>query len=679
MEEENGFSTKTQMYEICHTCNNQKKKGEYQLVIQESTESGVAQGQTINKEKVKASLTNPFSNKLHNFKQIFESTKINSSSTECLEKKGLLQRMHSLSLLKSKEKITCPVSQKIPICQCDSGIAENTDTRFHTWPERGRDKVKSPKKTSVETRKEVEDCIPDDVFQEELPVLQEPYSKQLKLIQTEVLRDEPLFKKDMGHRRQPSLLSNVSSSGSEVHLPLMPLNSNPHSHTSLSSLSNYSSSTDFTEHTNSLERSCEPPRFGLASFWQRAFNRKSENDNSASWKLFSRTSFFQKSRSGQSSCSSLNSGSSPTLNTRSIGSTGLILHSRPSFLPAKCPEEELHHQFLHHKLLEESQRREQTKIQEKEKRIEELCKQEEQVASAAKIWTSEILPQWDTTRKCRKTRDLWWQGLPPSIRGQVWKLSIGNDLNVTSELFALCLERAKEKLINAGGVGLESSVEGITLDLSRTFPHLGIFQKGGPYHDVLGDLLSAYVCFRPDIGYVQGMSYLAATLLLNQEVSDAFISFSNLLNRPLLHAFFRLDHAKMADFYASFEVLLKSQLPKVYSHFLTLNLTPDLYLQEWIYTLYTRSLPLDLASRVWDVYCRDGDDVIFRIAIGILKLYESTLLESDFIHSAQLLTNLPEDIDGIKLFKIVEQIGTYQEKSRFTQILTNHFKVKGHT
>jgi hypothetical protein len=126
------------------------------------------------------------------------------------------------------------------------------------------------------------------------------------------------------------------------------------------------------------------------------------------------------------------------------------------------------------------------------------------------------------------------------------------------------------------------------------------------------------------------MSFLAATLLLNLEVSDAFISFSNLLNRPLLHAFFRLDHAKMADFYAGFEALLKSQLPKVYSHFLALNLTPDLYLQEWIYTLYSRSLPLDLASRVWDVYCRDGDDLIFRIAIGTILILNNQLSCSTF-------------------------------------------------
>lgn len=71
--------------------------------------------------------------------------------------------------------------------------------------------------------------------------------------------------------------------------------------------------------------------------------------------------------------------------------------------------------------------------------------------------------------------------------------------------------------------------------------------------------------------------------------------------------------------------------------------------------------------------------MIFFYLTGILKLYESTLLDSDFIHSAQLLTNLPEDIDGIKLFKTIEQISSHQEKSRFSQILTHHFKVKGHT
>lgn len=32
----------------------------------------------------------------------------------------------------------------------------------------------------------------------------------------------------------------------------------------------------------------------------------------------------------------------------------------------------------------------------------------------------------------RKVHDLWWLGLPPGVRGKVWKKAIGNDLNVSS-------------------------------------------------------------------------------------------------------------------------------------------------------------------------------------------------------------------------------------------------------
>lgn len=31
----------------------------------------------------------------------------------------------------------------------------------------------------------------------------------------------------------------------------------------------------------------------------------------------------------------------------------------------------------------------------------------------------------------RRVRDLWWQGIPPSVRGKVWSLAVGNDLNIT--------------------------------------------------------------------------------------------------------------------------------------------------------------------------------------------------------------------------------------------------------
>ncbi len=34
-------------------------------------------------------------------------------------------------------------------------------------------------------------------------------------------------------------------------------------------------------------------------------------------------------------------------------------------------------------------------------------------------------------RNAKKVHELWWLGLPPSVRGRVWKLAFGNDLHIT--------------------------------------------------------------------------------------------------------------------------------------------------------------------------------------------------------------------------------------------------------
>ena len=38
-----------------------------------------------------------------------------------------------------------------------------------------------------------------------------------------------------------------------------------------------------------------------------------------------------------------------------------------------------------------------------------------------------------------------------------------------------------------------------------------------------------------------------------------------------------------------------------------------------MFTLYARSLPLDIASRAWDVFFRDGEEFLFRMALGEFK------------------------------------------------------------
>lgn len=156
----------------------------------------------------------------------------------------------------------------------------------------------------------------------------------------------------------------------------------------------------------------------------------------------------------------------------------------------------------------------------------------------------------------------------------------------------------------------------IQLDISRTFPNLGIFQNGGPYYNILHQLLAAYVCYRPDVGYVQGMSFLAAILILNMEPVEAFICFANLINRPLMLAAFTVNQLQLNLYFAAYNELFKENLPKLFNHFESAALSADLYLMDWVYTVFAKAMPLDLACRVWDLYLRDGDQFIFRTGLG---------------------------------------------------------------
>uniref|UniRef100_A0A8B9HKK0 Rab-GAP TBC domain-containing protein n=1 Tax=Astyanax mexicanus TaxID=7994 RepID=A0A8B9HKK0_ASTMX len=132
----------------------------------------------------------------------------------------------------------------------------------------------------------------------------------------------------------------------------------------------------------------------------------------------------------------------------------------------------------------------------------------------------------------------------------------------------------------------------------------------------------------------------------------------------------------MLTYFAAFEVFFEENLPKLFAHFKSNNLTPDIYLIDWIFTLYSKSLPLDVACRVWDVFCRDGEEFLFRTALGILRLYEDVLTHMDFIHNAQFLTRLPEHINTHTLFSSISAVSMSCRNGRWSQVrvfsLRNH-------
>jgi hypothetical protein len=74
---------------------------------------------------------------------------------------------------------------------------------------------------------------------------------------------------------------------------------------------------------------------------------------------------------------------------------------------------------------------------------------------------------------------------------------------------------------------------------------LGFFKVGGVYYDQLQRILEAFTMYRPDIGYVQGMSYVAATLLLYMDEHSAFVTFCNMITKYPIMPFYNFNDTQV--------------------------------------------------------------------------------------------------------------------------------------
>lgn len=307
-----------------------------------------------------------------------------------------------------------------------------------------------------------------------------------------------------------------------------------------------------------------------------------------------------------------------------------------------------------------------------QQRLEKLRKEKEKRHLELKsIWSEEIIPHWDKSSKnTKRIRELVYQGIPTNIRVKAWPLLVGNDLRITPELFEIFGQRAlrAKQITHVNGegaaLGREGTVALVHLDLPRTFPALSIFQAGGPCHAQLAQVLEAYVCYRPDVGYVQGMSYIAAVLLLNLDEYHAFTCFANLLNNPCFMSFYSMNMDELQKYMTAMEHATSVFIPKVSKHLKELGINPEIYMMDWVLTIFSKALPLDLAVRVWDVVFLEGELFVFQTALGVIKLFSDVLEGATFDECMSLLTHLPAGIDEEELFKCIESIKLTSELFR---------------
>nr|XP_034301493.1 rab GTPase-activating protein 1 isoform X5 [Crassostrea gigas] len=234
----------------------------------------------------------------------------------------------------------------------------------------------------------------------------------------------------------------------------------------------------------------------------------------------------------------------------------------------------------------------------------------------------EVLVKWhqNLSQRPKQVQQLAKKGIPEALRGEVWQLLAGcHDNSELMEAYRILITK-------------ESPMESvIQRDINRTFPAHAFFkQSGGLGQDSLYRISKAYSVYDEEIGYVQGLSFLAAALLLHMPEEQAFsvlvkICFDYEL-RDLFKQGFEVLHLK---FY-QLERLMQDLTGDLYEHFMEMGLEIHMFASQWFLTLFTAKFPLFLVFHILDLFLCEGKDVIFNVAIALLKMSRKDLLALDF-------------------------------------------------
>ncbi|KAL8928212.1 MAG: hypothetical protein Q9208_001922 [Pyrenodesmia sp. 3 TL-2023] len=313
----------------------------------------------------------------------------------------------------------------------------------------------------------------------------------------------------------------------------------------------------------------------------------------------------------------------------------VLSRTRPSWLPPKDQKEEKKHLKEYQRMMEMSLEAERKKAA---RAAVQKCEEDDTRSTLLRIWEEHVLPNWDQATREPRTRELWWRGVAPRSRGKVWQKAIGNELALTEQTYIKALQRAKETEARiASSRGNDAPNEkawfnAIRRDVNVAMPELNLFQRGGPLHDGLVDVLMAYAMYRSDVGYSHGTHLLAALLLLIlPSAHETFISLANLLNRPLPLAFLTGDPAACAKAYSLVFALLEHKHPRLHAHLFSpdeLNIHPHEIFEPMLRCLFLgpgEGLGIEAASRVWDVIVFDGDAAIIRTVVGVMGWLEGRL------------------------------------------------------
>lgn len=267
-------------------------------------------------------------------------------------------------------------------------------------------------------------------------------------------------------------------------------------------------------------------------------------------------------------------------------------------------------------------------------------------------------------------------GIPPKYRNELWfELSGAKNKEVPGEYFRF-LDIAR----TSGDEEITRHVEQINLDLHRTLPSNKYFNdmatsQPGPHFYKLQNILYAFVAYKPEVGYSQGMNKIVGNILLGvsegnsmgtqrlgeEDVFWIFVSFAE----DCLPKYNHLDYfhkeslsSILRDCDLVQRIYFPRHLPSLHQHFASLGVEIQVILLGWWLGAFTDNfVSVELWFKFLDsIFVTEWVEVKFvSYSLSFFKFFQKTLLDLDSADDIyKLMYNLKLSQVNIRFLDLIQ-------------------------
>jgi len=256
----------------------------------------------------------------------------------------------------------------------------------------------------------------------------------------------------------------------------------------------------------------------------------------------------------------------------------------------------------------------------------------------------ELLQGGEVYMDMEKMRDLAFQGVPPTLRYQVWKYLLNVSRSDLSEEVQLSIQGPPDEYSR---VIMRPLQRFVSTYLNQQHGRNNSFQSNEELTSALEKIVVTYLNNNPHTEFTAGMfSLIMPFLFVMKETHECYLCFESFM-KIIDHHY---SENPVPHTVAYFLTCFRSFLPELYNHFEEEELDSTEWVVMWLGLLLANALPLNCVLRLWDTYFAHDTPLHLHIyvCLAILMELQEDLMDLDHFEIKSYLQRLPSmDMDQI--------------------------------